>query len=337
MSFKVFDENRPLLIAEVAQAHDGSLGIAESYIKLAKKCGADFIKFQTHFAEFESSSLEPWRIKFSQQDETRYDYWKRIEFSFDQWNYLYNVATDTNIGFISSPFSVEAVDILEQLNVPMYKIASGEIENTPMLDRIKETNKPIIISTGLCDFDNLDRLVDYFLNHEICILHCVSEYPTKAENANLSKIQILKDRYKQCAIGLSDHSGTIYPSLLSLHYGLSIIEVHLTFHRDIFGPDTSSSLNEKQFKALKDGIEFYELSKKNIIIKATKTAQMKKTFGRSCFLKSPLRVGEILEKSNLIMKKPAVGISYLDVMRCIGRRAIRDIDTNTPLLVELFE
>ena len=332
-----FSSNEPIIIAEIGQAHDGSLGIASSYIELSKQCKVDYVKFQTHLADYESSNLEPWRIKFSAQDEKRIDYWRRMEFSFKQWKHLKEKAKNIGIGFVSSPFSVEAVDLLEKLHVPFYKIASGEIDNIPMLSRIKETKKPVVISTGLSETDELDRLVEFFDGHDICILHCVSEYPTLPENANLKRIPFLKNRYKNCAIGISDHSGTIYPSLFALQYGISVIELHLTFNKKIFGPDTSSSLSEKELKLVKEGIRFYKAATEAPKTDRNHKNNMKKTFGRSAFLRRSLLSGDKLDISNIIMRKPAIGLSYAEINEYIGKTLNQDLSTEMPILGSYFE
>ena len=141
--------NPCLIIAEVAQAHDGSLGAAHAYIDAIADAGADAVKFQTHIAEAESTPHEPWRVKFSKQDATRYDYWKRIEFTEEQWLGLKQHADERNLIFLSSPFSIEAVDLLTRIGVRYWKIASGEVSNLPMLEHILKTRLPIILSSGM--------------------------------------------------------------------------------------------------------------------------------------------------------------------------------------------
>src|SRR5262245_41603862 len=138
-----------LIVGEIAQAHDGSLGLAHAYIDAIANAGADGVKFQTHIAKAESTPGEPWRVKFSVQDESRYDYWKRMEFTESQWHGLKRHADERGLAFFSSPFSSEAVSLLTRVGVAGWKIASGEITNTPMFDRIAETGLPVILSTGM--------------------------------------------------------------------------------------------------------------------------------------------------------------------------------------------
>ncbi len=150
-----------LLIAEIGQAHEGSLGMLHSYIDAVAKTGFNAIKFQTHIAEAESSMQEPFRIKFSYEDKTRYDYWQRMEFTLDQWIGIKKHCDDVGLEFMSSPFSNAAVDLLEKLNVKRYKIGSGEVSNLLMLKKIAETGKEIIVSSGMSSFAELDETLAF--------------------------------------------------------------------------------------------------------------------------------------------------------------------------------
>jgi N-acetylneuraminate synthase len=150
---------RCLVIAEVAQAHDGSLGTAHAYVDAVAKAGADAIKFQTHIASAESTPGEPWRVKFSPQDATRYDYWQRMEFTEDQWHGLAQHARDRGLQFLSSPFSVAAVDLLTRVEVAAWKVASGEVSNALLFDRMLATGWPIILSTGMSPLAEIDGVV----------------------------------------------------------------------------------------------------------------------------------------------------------------------------------
>ena len=154
------------LIAEIGQAHDGSLGMLHSYIDALGDTGVNAIKFQTHIAEAESSEYEPFRVKFSYQDKTRYDYWKRMEFTLDQWKEIKKHCDDLNLEFISSPFSNLAVDWLEEIGVQKYKIASGEINNHLMLEKIAKTGKDIILSSGLSNFTELDETINFLKSYK---------------------------------------------------------------------------------------------------------------------------------------------------------------------------
>src|SRR4051812_39434943 len=152
-------KGRCLIIGEVALTHDGSLGLAHAFVDAIADAGADAVKFQTHIAAAESTPSEPFRVKFSRQDKTRYDYWKRMEFTEEGWRGLAEHAHERGIVFLSSPFSIEAVDLLERVGMPLWKIASGETSNTMLLDRILDTGKPVLLSTGMSPIEEIDTAV----------------------------------------------------------------------------------------------------------------------------------------------------------------------------------
>ena len=164
----------PYIIVEIGQAHDGSLGILHSYIDALSKTGIDAIKFQTHIADAESSPQEPFRVNFSYEDKTRFDYWKRMEFTFEQWLEIKKHCDEVGLEFISSPFSIAAVDLLEKINVKKYKIGSGEVTNYLMLDKIAKTGKDIILSSGMSSFNELDDVFKFLsaYNKKISVLQC---------------------------------------------------------------------------------------------------------------------------------------------------------------------
>jgi len=236
-------EKKPcFIVAEVAQAHDGSLGMAHAYIDAIADAGADAVKFQTHIAAAESTPQEPWRIKFSLQDATRYDYWKRMEFIEAQWLSLKNHADERGLIFLSSPFSFEAVDLLSRVGVAAWKVPSGETANMPMLDQMIATGLPVILSTGMSNFDEIDCAVDRIKNGGVplVVLQCTTAYPCPPEKIGINLISFFRERYG-CSVGLSDHSGTIYPGLASVALGSQMLEVHVTFSREMFGPDVPAS------------------------------------------------------------------------------------------------
>src|SRR5919201_5678845 len=165
---------RPLVIGEVAQAHDGSLGLAHAFIDAIAGAGADAVKFQTHLAAAESTPSEPWRVRFSRQDATRYDYWKRMEFTEAQWHELKRHADERGLLFLSSPFSVEAVELLERVGVAAWKVASGEVGNAPMFERMAAARLPVFLSTGMSPLGEIDAAVEQVKSHglPLAVLQC---------------------------------------------------------------------------------------------------------------------------------------------------------------------
>src|SRR5690606_24077476 len=193
------------IIAEIGQAHDGSLGMAHAFIDALANTGIDTIKFQTHIAEAESSIYEPFRVKFTNQDATRFEYWKRMEFTLEQWKGLKAHCDEVGLEFMSSPFSNAAVDVLEQVGVNIYKIGSGEVSNLLLLEKIAHTRKPVILSSGMSSYDELDKTVNFLRlkGIDFSILQCTTAYPTKPEQYGLNVIKELKERYG-VPVGFSD-------------------------------------------------------------------------------------------------------------------------------------
>jgi len=318
------------VIAEIGQAHEGSLGILHSYIDAVSNTGVDAIKFQTHIAEAESSIYEPFRIKFSTQDETRFDYWKRMEFSESQWREIKNHCEERGLEFISSPFSIQAVELLESIGMKRYKIASGEVGNFLMLDKIARTKKPIIISSGMSSFSELEQTIEFLkpYGNELSILQCTTSYPVAPEKLGLNVLKELTEKF-DLPVGLSDHSGTIYPSLAAVTLGASYIEVHATFHKEIFGPDTKSSLTLDQLTQAVEGIRFIERSLNNPVNKNNNNeySELKKIFGKSLAVRTSLKMGHKITIEDLESKKPAeFGIPASDYTKVIGKKVIKDIN-----------
>lgn len=323
------DQKRTLIIAEIAQAHDGSLGTAHAYIDAAASAGADAIKFQTHIAAAESTPAEPWRVKFSRQDVTRYEYWKRMEFTEEQWAGLKQHADERGIEFLSSPFSIEAVELLARVGVSRWKIASGEVSNTPMFERIAQTGLPILLSTGMSPLVEIDAAVERVQAHSLplTLLQCTSMYPTPPEKLGLNLIPFFRERYG-CGVGLSDHSGTIYAGLAAAALGADALEIHITFSREMFGPDVLASITTAELRQLVEGVRFIEKARANPVDKDSMASDlngMRKLFTKSVVVRLPLAAGTILRPEHLTGKKPGTGIPAERLPQLVGRALRRDV------------
>jgi len=322
-------EDNVFIIAEVAQAHDGSLGTAHAFIEAIGGAGADAVKFQTHIAKAESTPHEPWRVKFSPQDATRYDYWKRMEFTEQQWQGLKEHAEEEGLVFLSSPFSVEAVELLCRVGVPAWKIASGEVSNKPMFERIMDTGLPVLLSTGMSPLSEIDACVEQIKARDIplAVLQCTSSYPCLPEEVGLNLIPFFRERYR-CAVGLSDHSGTIYPGLAATMLGIDVLEVHVTLSREMFGPDVSSSVITEQLRQLVEGTRFIERIKANPVDKddmAKGMESMRSLFTKSIVARMDLPAETVLCQEHLAAKKPGSGIPIARIPELIGRRLRRAV------------
>ena len=312
------------VIAEIGQAHDGSLGAAHAYIDAVAKTGVQAIKFQTHIADAESSPDEEFRVDGFPQDSTRYDYWKRMEFTESQWAALAEHASDRGLVFLSTPFSFEAVELLEKLGVPAWKIGSGEIGNLTMLEKIAKTQKPILLSSGMSYWKELDEAISVISGYHgrVGVFQCTTSYPCPPEKLGLNVIQEIGDRYG-CPTGLSDHSGTIYPSLVAVVLGANMIEVHTVLSRDSFGPDVSSSVTIEEMKVIVEGIRFNEKSLSSKIdkdLEAEAMTDLRELFGRSIYFSHDLKQGHELALSDISLKKPGTGIPAKMLDRFIGKK-----------------
>lgn len=311
------------IIAEIAQAHDGSLGIAHSYIDALAETGVHAVKFQTHIAYAESSVHEPFRVKFSYEDATRYDYWKRMEFTAEQWAGIKSHCEEKGLEFISSPFSCAAVDLLQQLGVQKYKIGSGEVSNLLMLEKIALTGKDILLSSGMSSLNELDATVGFLkpFGNSISVLQCTTAYPTVAGQWGLDVISVLKNRY-HLPVGFSDHSGDIYACLAATALGAQLLEFHAVFDKRMFGPDAKASLTIDQIKNLVQGVNEIskDLSTKSNKDSSESFSDLKKIFQKSLAVNKDLDAGHIISFDDLEAKKPAgFGIDAKDFKRVIGK------------------
>ena len=325
------------IIAEIAQAHDGSLGFAHAMIDAAAKAGVDAVKFQTHIADAESTPGEPWRVKFSPQDETRYDYWKRMEFTPEQWAGLKRHAEEKGLAFLSSPFSMEAVELLRSIGgVAAWKVASGEVTNAPMLAEMSRDGIPILLSSGMSDAGELAAALELIREHgnpPLCLMQCTSSYPTPPEKVGINVMRELADRFGVAA-GLSDHSATIVPGIIAAWEGAKVIEVHLTLSRRAFGPDVAASLTVEEMAELVRGVRYAESMRANPLDKRAmreEMAQMRATFMKSLMLTRDMKAGEVITRDVLTTRKPGTGLPASAYFQVLGRKLKRDVPALIPL------
>jgi N,N'-diacetyllegionaminate synthase len=332
---------RCLVIGEVAMSHDGSLGLAHAFIDAIAAAGADAVKFQTHIAAAESTPAEPFRVAFSRQDATRYDYWKRLEFSEPEWRGLAEHCRERNVLFISSPFSIEAAELLERIGQPLWKIASGEVSNTPLLDRVLETGAPVLISTGMSPLAETDAAVARITarGRQAGVLQCTTAYPCPPERIGLNLVPMYRERYG-CWVGLSDHSGTIYPGLAGAALGLDILELHVALSREMFGPDVVASVTTAELRQLVDGIRFIERMHASPVDKeasARDTEPLRRLFTRSVVARRTLPRGAVLERADLALKKPGTGLPADRMGDLIGKKLVRAVEQDQVLTTDDVE
>ena len=317
------------IIVEIGQAHDGSLGMAHAYIDAVAKTGCNAIKFQTHIAEAESCLYEPFRVKFSKQDTSRFAYWKRMEFSLEQWKDLKEHCDEVGIEFMSSPFSNAAVDLLEEVGIKRYKVGSGEVNNFVLLEKIAKTGKPIIISSGMSSIDELDKTVDFLKERNVVysILQCTTSYPTAPQQYGMNVIQEFKERY-QVPIGFSDHSSSMEACIAAATLGAEILEFHVVFDREMFGPDAKSSLTMQETTQLVKSVNNIAVALQNPIDKRDNSnySELKSIFEKSLAVNRNLPKGHCITFEDLETKKPkGYGIPANEYESILGKKLTSNI------------
>ena len=332
---------RCLVIGEVALTHDGSLRLAHAFVDAIAAAGADAVKFQTHIAAAESTPAEPFRVAFSRQDASRYDYWRRMEFTEAEWQGLADHCRDRGVLFVSSPFSLEAVALLERVGQPIWKIASGEVSNTQLLDRILDAGGPVLLSTGMSALAETDAAVARVKGRgrDVGVLQCTTAYPCPPEKIGLNMLPFYRERYG-CWTGLSDHSATIYPGLAGAAIGLDVLEVHVALSREMFGPDVIASVTTAELRQLVDGIRFIETMRAHPVDKeasAADTAPLRRLFTRSLVAREALPAGTVLTRAQIAIKKPGTGLPPARLDEIVGRRLARPVTADQLLAVEDIE
>ncbi|RPH36620.1 N-acetylneuraminate synthase [bacterium] len=340
-SLPVWGHGKCLILGEVAQANDGSLGLAHAFIDAIAAAGADAVKFQTHIAAAESTPEEPWRVRFSPQDASRYDYWRRMEFSESAWRELKNHAEEKNLLFLSSPFSREAVELLCRIGMKAWKVASGEMSNTPMLEQMLETGLPMIFSSGMSSLGEIAAATDMAAQRGVpfALMQCTTAYPCPAEKVGLNLIPFFRERFA-CPVGLSDHSGTVYPGLAAATMGIDLLEVHVTLSREMFGPDVPASITTAELRQLVEGVRFIERMTSSPVDKermAEEAAPLRAVFSRSIVARLDLPAGTVLREEHLAVKKPGTGIPASSLSSVIGRRILKGVKADYLLRMEDLE
>lgn len=329
--------NPTFIIAEVGSVHDGSFGNAQKLIEAAAACGVDAVKFQTHISEAETLPDAPMPPYF--KGEPRFEYFNRTGFSLEQWKFLKQHCDQHGVAFLSSPFSEEAVDLLEQVGISQYKIPSGEVTNLPMLEKIAQLGKPVILSSGMSAWDELDRAVDIVRKHndQLTVLQCTSEYPCPYEQVGLNVMLEIGERY-EVPIGLSDHTLTNYAIYAAVTLGASIVEKHFTFSRAMYGSDAPHSLEPAELADLVQGVRAIERMLAHKVDKNNLAPfeNMKMIFEKSLVALVDIPAGVKLSTEMVGIKKPGSGISAARLNEFIGRVTSRAISADSLLAEEDF-
>lgn len=326
------------IIAEAGVNHNGSFELACKLVDAAKAAGADCIKFQT----FKSQNLVSHTAQKAeyQKDATgegsQIDMLKKLELSYGEFLMLKEYCEKQGICFLSTPFDFESIEFLKSIDMPFWKIPSGEITNYPYLVALAKTEKPIVMSTGMCELEEIEAAIHALKDHgtkDIRLLHCNTEYPTPFEDVNLRAMKTMKE-YFDLEVGYSDHTEGIEVPVAAVALGATIIEKHFTLDRNMEGPDHKASLEPNELKAMVESIRRIEKALGNGDKTPSKSEKKNITIARkSIVAKKNIRIGEILTEENLTVKRPGNGISPMEWNKVVGTKAVRDFQEDE--LIEL--
>ena len=335
-NFTIDDKSPVFIIAELSANHNGSLDNALATIKAAKRAGADCIKLQTYTADTITldSDKEDFVIKGTIWDGKKLHTLYQEAYTPWEWHeQIYRVAKEEGLICFSSPFDKTAVDLLESLHSPAYKIASFEITDIPLIEYVASKGKPVIISTGIAQQEDIELALDAchrMGNYDIALLKCTSSYPAPIEEANMCMVKDLAEKYNVIS-GLSDHTmGSTVPIVATV-FGAKIIEKHFIIDRAIGGPDASFSMNEEEFTAMVKAVR--EAEKASGIVDYTLTEKHAKgrDFSRSLYIAENIKAGEIFTDKNLRSVRPGFGLHPKYFNEIIGKKSNQDLEKGTPM------
>lgn len=330
----MFHENHAFIIAEAGVNHNGSIDTAKKLIDAACKAGVDAVKFQTFKAENIVTQNAP---KAEYQKETtgngsQFEMLKKLELSFEDYIYLKKYCDKKGTIFLSTPFDFESVDLLEKVGVKYYKISSGDLTNIPLLEYIAKLQKSIILSTGMANLGEVEiavKAIKKYMDKNLYLLHCTSNYPTLYEDVNLNAMITLKNAFK-LPVGYSDHTVGIEVPIAAVVMGAKIIEKHFTLDRHMDGPDHKASLEPDELKSMVDSIRNIESAFGDGVKRCNKSEEKSKFVSRkSIVAKELIEKGEIILLDMIDIKRPEGGISPRYIESVVGSKALNDIQKDS--------
>jgi N,N'-diacetyllegionaminate synthase len=323
------------VVVEAGMNHDGSLGNAIRMVEVAAEAGVDAVKFQLHDAAAETTRDAPAPHYF--QHESRWEYFQRTAFTDDQWRRVKEACEASGVEFVCAPFSLEALERLEALGTARYKIGSGEVTNLELVRAAAATGKPILLSSGMSTWEELDAAVES-AGENVTVLQCTSQYPTPPERVGLNLLPELRERYGK-PVGLSDHTLGLYACFAAVALGAAVVEKHFTLSKEMYGPDAALALEPHELEELVDGIREIEVMLAAPVDKdaeADALAEMKRVFEKSVVTTASIPAGARIERGMLAAKKPGTGIPAARIDEVVGRTAARDLPEDTVLTEDLL-
>ena len=329
MFFQNNDE-KVTVVAEIGMTHDGRIGLAKELTEAAIASRADVVKYQWHIAGEETVRDAPSPPYF--KGESRFDYFTRTEFTESQFSELVLLCKENNVIPCVSVFSNESVKRALKVGFEIIKIPSGEVTNIPMLRIVAQTGLPVIISSGMSNWNELSRAVDVFkkAGTPLCVMQCSSMYPTPPESVGLNILSEIKQKFDTC-VGLSDHTLTGATAVAAVTLGAKVIEKHFTTSKDLYGPDARFSLDPDEFHRLVNDVNFVAKAMKTVISKDDLSAygEMKNIFQKSIVAGKKINPGDILTMENVAFKKPGNGIPASEIDQILGKVYEKEADLDT--------
>ena len=329
------------IIAEAGDNHNGDFNTALKLVDVAKRAGADCVKFQTFVTEeiiSKYAEMAEYQKKNTGKEESQFEMVKRLELSFDEFRKIKEYCDRVGIQFLSTPFDLKSVDFLNELGVPFFKIPSGEITNYPYLIKIAHTGKPVVMSTGMCEPDEILAAINVLEKNgsgEITLLHCNTEYPTPLKDVNLYAMRTMKKMFGK-KVGYSDHTKGIEVPVAAVALGACVIEKHFTLDKNMPGPDHKASLEPDELGRMVKNIRNIEIALGDGVKRVSESERKNIAIARkSIVARRNIQEGEILTEENLAVKRQGTGINPMQWMEVLGTRAVRDFKEDE--LIEIRE
>lgn len=328
-----------LIIAEAGVNHNGSFELAKKMADVAKAAGADIVKYQTAVPELVISRFAPkaeYQKESTGEAESQLEMVKKIHFGFAEHRKLKEYCDSIGIKYLSTPFDMDSIDFLAGMDMPVWKIPSGEVTNLPYLEKVARLKKPVIMSTGMCEIPEIKAALDVLYSNgaeDVTILHCNTEYPTPLKDANVKAMLDIQKNFGT-KVGYSDHTLGLEAPLAAVALGATVVEKHFTLDKNMEGPDHAASMSPEELTALVKAIRNTELALGDGVKKVTESEAKNKDVARkSIVAKVPIKAGEVFTTDNITVKRPGNGISPMRWYEVLGQSAKRDFSLDE--LIEL--
>lgn len=328
-----------LIIAEAGVNHNGSLELAMRMADVAKEAGADIVKYQTAVPELVISRYAP-KARYQEEStgsgESQLEMVKKLHFGFEEHRKLKEYCDKIGIKYLSTPFDMDSIDFLSGLDMPVWKIPSGEVTNLPYLEKVARLHRPVLMSTGMCEKDEIKAALDVLYRggtEDVTVLHCNTEYPTPLKDANVRAMLDIQRTFGT-KVGYSDHTLGLRAPLAAVALGATVLEKHFTLDRNMEGPDHAASMDPAELRALVKAVRETEIALGDGIKKVTESeGKNRRAARKSIVAKIPIKKGEVFTEENLTVKRPGSGVSPMLWHQVLGKKAVKDFETDE--LIEL--